>query len=104
MEVVSVVGEAPSHDVVGDDGINLDAGDAWAAIGDRAQNVNAAAGPDNREVTVWTEYVGQRSRLGHQLAAVIVAPMVGVGVHQRGLRVGVDDNCASRALLIYFHT
>ena len=102
VEVIGVIGEAVAHDVVGDDGIDFDAGDVGAAIRHRAQHIHTAARADDGEVTARAQHVGQRRRSRHQIAPVIVAPMMRVGIHQVGAGVGVDDDGLGPALVVDF--
>ncbi len=69
VEVKRVVGEAIAHDVVGNDGIDFDAGDIRAAVGHGAQHVNATARPDDGEVAVRTQHVRHRRGRRHQVDA-----------------------------------
>ena len=58
IKVISILRVAPTHDGIGDDGINLDAGDAGAAIGHSPQDVHATARTDDGVFTVGPQQVG----------------------------------------------
>ena len=103
VEVIGVVGEAVAHDVVGDDGIDLDAGDVSAAVSYGAQHIDTTARADDGEIAVRTQHVGDRRCGRHQIAAIAVAPMMRVGIHQRSLRIGIDNDGAAHSLLIDFN-
>ena len=103
VEVVSVVGENPAHDVGGNDGIDLDAGDVQAAVGDGAQHIHSAARADDGEVSARTQHVGHRRCRRHQIATVSLVPVIGIGVHDVGAGVGVDDDCLGVSPPVHFH-
>ena len=62
VQMKGVVRVAAAHDGVGDDGIDLDSGNAGTAVGYRAQDVHAAAGADDGEVAMRAQHIGQRGR------------------------------------------
>ena len=65
IKMVGVVGIAATHDVVHDNGIDLDTGDAWAAAHHRSQDVHAAPRPNNGEVAMRPKNVRRRGRRCH---------------------------------------
>ncbi len=102
VQMKGVVGVAAAHDGVGNDGIDLDSGNARAAIAHRAQDVHAAAGADDGVVAVRAQHVGQRRRRRHQISLPGTLPMFGIDVHQVGGGVGIDHDRLALALGIYF--
>ena len=62
VQMKGVVRVAAAHDGVGDDGIDLDSGNAGTAVAHRAQDVHAAAGSDDGEISMRAQHIGQRGR------------------------------------------
>ena len=92
IEVVGEVRIAAAHDVVRDDGIDFDAGDVPAAVGNGAQYIDSSARPYDGEVAPGAEYVGERRWCRHKVVAIPGVPVVRVGIHDVGIGVGIDHD------------
>src|SRR6185437_12502005 len=78
-----------------DDRVDFDSGHAGTAVGNRAQNVDATTGTDDRVGSMRPEDVYRRRWSGHQLPLPFhLAEMLRVGVHDVGVGVGIDDDDA----------
>ena len=58
IQVKRIVGVTATHDGVGDDGIDLDSGDAVTAVGHGAKHVHAASRPDDGVISVRPQHIG----------------------------------------------
>src|SRR5208282_4687041 len=103
VEVVGIVRVTVTHDVIGDDGIDLDAGDVTAAVGHRALHVHSAAGTDDGVVAIRTQHIGQGRRGCHEVALVRGIPVVRIGIHEVGAGIGINHNDLGPALLIHLY-
>ena len=84
IEMECVVRVTAPHDRIGNDGIDLDSSNTGAAIAHRAEDIHAAAGADNGELSAGAQNIGQRRWRRHQISLPRAFPMMGIDIHQVG--------------------
>ena len=85
-------------------GIDFDAGYAGTSIRHRPQHVDSAARPDDRELPVRPQNIGQRRWRRHQVFLPLgVVPARHLRVHDVRRGIGVDDNSLRLSLAIDLH-
>src|SRR5262249_53141028 len=91
VEAVAEIGEALAHDGVGDDRVDLDAGDVAAAAVEGARNVPSAARSDDQRLGGGTDDVRKRRDLIAEMARRFVRKMVEIVLKDGGSGVAIDD-------------
>src|SRR5690242_5797442 len=102
--MLRVIRIAPAHDSGSNDGIDFDAGNIWAAIGYSAENIDTSARPDDGELPMRPQDIGQSGRSGHEIGLPVgVVPLRDVRIHDVGGGISVDDNHLALSLAIDFY-
>ena len=104
VKMFGIIGVTSAHDGIGNDGIDFNAGDAGAAVGQGAQYVNASARTDDGEISMGTQNIGQRRGAGHENAFPRrTRHAFWFDIHDVSGGIGIDHNCFVMALAIHFH-
>src|SRR5215813_13363488 len=115
--MIGIIGVPAAHHIVNDRWIDLDAGDIRAAIGYGTKHVYPASRPDDGEIPMRPEHIGNGWRRRHEVLLPVESRLCGqTGLYRRGIRalltvpqrwidvhdgtgsIGIDDDVTSPVL------